>query len=113
MRIWHGSGLWYHCPITKTPGDRQVKPLSNAALPAPQAAFKSPDGEEDWRGDEGSCARGVVEHHERRPGTRFWPLGTSQSGARRAGEAPAIAAHKAHPWYSSAYLREALPRFRG
>ena len=55
MRIWHGSGLWYHCPITKTPGDRQVVPLSNAALPAPPVAFKSPDGEEDGRGDESSC----------------------------------------------------------
>ena len=55
MRIWHGSGLWYRWSITKTPGDRQVKPLSNAALPAPPAAFKSPDGEQDGRGDEGSC----------------------------------------------------------
>ena len=55
MRIWHGSGLWYRWTITKTPGARQVKPISNAALPAPLAAFNSPDGEEDGRGDEGSC----------------------------------------------------------
>ena len=55
MRIWHGSGLLYRCPTTETAGDRQVKPISNAALPAPLAAFKSPDGEQDRRGDEGSC----------------------------------------------------------
>ena len=30
-------------------------PISNAALPAQPAAFKSPDGEQDRRGDEGSC----------------------------------------------------------
>ena len=60
-RIGHGSGLWYRWPTPKTPGSRQVVPISNAALPAPLAAFKSPDGEQDRRGDEGSCGSRLVD----------------------------------------------------
>ena len=51
MRIGHGSGLWYRRHTPKTPGARQVKPISNAALPAPLAAFKSPDGEQEAGAD--------------------------------------------------------------
>ena len=88
MRIGHGSGLWYRWPTTETPGDRQVKPISNAALPAPLAAFKSPDGEQDRRGDEGSCGSrsegercrwDLVHHQGLGPG--LWVAG--QRGAAR------------------------------
>ena len=86
MRIGHGSGLWYRWATPKTPGARQVMPISNAALPAPLAAFKSPDGEEDRRGDEGSCGSrsegercrwDIVHHQGLGPG--LW--GAGQRGA--------------------------------
>ena len=60
----------------------QVLDLAGRRLRSKGAA-----GEEAVRGEQGSCAREAVDHHDRRPGTRIWPLGTSQSGARRAGRA--------------------------
>ena len=75
------------------------------SLYPPEAGERTPRGAV-WFAPRGrwSCARGAVEHHERRPGTRIWPLGTSQSSAREAGEAPAVAGHGARLRYSSAYL---------
>ena len=111
MRIWHGSGLWYHWPTTKTPGDRKVVPISNAALPAPPAAFKSPDGEQDRRGDEGSCG-------SRSEAERYWwglvhhrGLGPGVWGAGERG-APRGASHSSDPpvlLRASPVPREALP----
>ena len=98
-RIGHGSGLWYRWPTPKTPGSRQVKPISNAALPAPLAAFKSPDGVQDRRGDEGSCGSrsegewcrwDLVHHQGLGPG--LWGAGQRRTarGASHSSDPPAL-----------------------
>ena len=98
-RIWHGSGLWYRWPTPKTPGSRQVVPISNAALQASLAAFKSPDGEQDRRGDEGSCGSrsggewcrwDLVHHQGLGPG--LWGAGQRRTalGASHSSDPPAL-----------------------
>ena len=110
-RIWHGSGLWYRWPTPKTPGARQVKPISNAALPAPPAAFKSPDGEQDRRGDEGSCGSRSEGERCRWDLVRHQGLGPGLWGAGGRG-APRGASHSSDPpalLRASPAPRDALP----
>ena len=81
----------YRWNITKTLGgsSRLSRNQVLETCPGASCVQKVPRGRklEAVRGEQGSCAREAGDHHDRRPGTRIWPLGTSQSGARRAGRA--------------------------